>query len=64
MTLYEEIEQILQNYPTTSKVFVWSGEPVLSAPYGVELLTWDKYSTAAYDADDNLLYVSASTYRS
>ena len=63
MTLYEEIEQILINYPTTLKIFVCSSEPILSHPDGVELFTWDNCSTAAYDADDNLLFVSASVHR-
>jgi hypothetical protein len=63
MTLYEEIEQILINFPNTKKVFVWSGEPDISAPSGIEILTWDKYSTAAYDIDDNLLFISASVHR-
>lgn len=64
MTLYEEIEQILINFPDTKKVFVWNGESDISAPLGIEVLRWDKYSTAAYDIDDNLLFVSATVYRS
>lgn len=63
MTLYEEIQQILINFPSTKKVFVWNGESDISAPLSIEIITWDKYSTAAYDIDDNLLFISASVHR-
>jgi len=63
MTLYEEIQLIIQSYPAAVRFLVWSGELDLTVPDGITISTWEHCTIVAFDADDKPLFGCASSDR-
>jgi hypothetical protein len=63
MTLYNEIQLIIDAYPSAVRFLVWSGEPDLTVPGGIMVSTWEHCTIVAFDADDNPLFGCAPSSR-